>query len=256
VVLQSIVDSTRTRVASLLGDRGAIETAAASAPPPRDFIAALRNPGLGVIAEIKRRSPSAGPIAPGLDPVKLSRAYNQGGAIAVSVLTEPDHFDGNIDDLRMVAVDSAVPVLRKDFILDPIQLDEGRAAGADAVLLIVGILEDEALNGLIGRTTALGMAALVEAHNGDEVRRAVDVGASMIGINNRDLTTFQVDLGTAERLRSLIPSDTVAVAESGIRDLTDVSRMRDAGFDAVLVGQAVAQADDASGFLSTLVGIA
>jgi indole-3-glycerol phosphate synthase len=252
-VLQPIIDSTRARVEVLLHDRGTIEAVAADAAPAGDFIGALRSPGLGVIAEIKRRSPSAGPIAPDLDPVELSRAYSRGGAVAISVLTEPEHFDGSITDLRRVAAESALPVLRKDFILDPIQLDEGRGAGADAVLLIAGILEAETLEDLIARAGELGMAALVEAHNEDEVRRALDAGASIVGINNRDLATFQVDLGTAERLRNLIPAGVVSVAESGIRDIADVTRMRDSGFDAVLVGQALAEADDAADFLSLLV---
>ena len=252
-VLQPIIDSTRARVAVLLHNRAAVEASVADAPAPRDFIGALRRPGLGLIAEIKRRSPSAGPIAPELDPLELSRAYERGGAVAISVLTEPDHFDGSLDDLRTVVGDDALPVLRKDFILDPIQLAEGRAAGADAVLLIAGILDDELLHNLIELTGDLGMVALVEAHNGDEVRRSIEAGASIVGINNRDLSTFQVDLSTAERLRSLIPPGIVAVAESGIRDLADVSRMRDSGFDAVLVGQAVAEADDAAELLALLV---
>jgi len=238
----------------LLANRVAIEAAAAAATQPRDFVSALNSPGLGVIAEIKRRSPSAGPIAPDLDPLELSRAYRRGGAVALSVLTEPDHFGGSLGDLGIVTDDTALPVLRKDFIIDPIQLDEARATGADAVLLITAILEDAVLEELIGRTATLGMAALVETHDGDEVRRAVDAGASIIGINNRDLKTFQVDLGTSVRLRSAIPSGVAAVAESGIRSPADVSRMRDSGFDAVLVGQAAAQADDATDFLTLLVG--
>ena len=252
-MLQPIIDSTRARVAALLQDRAAIEASVGDAPEPRDFVEALIRPGLGLIAEIKRRSPSAGAIAPDLDPLELSRAYERGGAVAISVLTEPDHFDGSLEDLHTVAGDDALPVLRKDFILDAIQLAEGRAAGADAVLLIAGILDDEVLHNLIERTGDLGMVALVEAHNGDEVLRSIAAGASIVGINNRDLSTFQVDLSTAERLRSLIPPGVVAVAESGIRDLADVSRMRDSGFDAVLVGQAVAQADDAAELLALLV---
>jgi indole-3-glycerol phosphate synthase len=252
-VLQPIIDSTRARVTALAHDHAAIEASVGDAPAPRDFIGALSRPGLGLIAEIKRRSPSAGPIAPNLDPLELSRAYGRGGAVAISVVTEPDHFDGSLEDLRTVAGDDVLPVLRKDFILDAIQLAEGRAAGADAVLLIAGILDDEVLHNLIERTGDLGMVALVEAHNADEVRRSIEAGASIVGINNRDLSTFQVDLRTAERLRSLVPPGVVAVAESGIRNLADVSRMRDSGFDAVLVGQAVAQADDAAELLALLV---
>lgn len=232
--------------------RAEIESAAARAQPPRHLTDALRSPGLSVIAEIKRRSPSAGSIAPDLDPEVLGRAYVAGGASAISVLTEPVQFGGSLADLETVAAVSEVPVLRKDFIVDRVQVDEARAAGADAFLLIVAILADEPLADLIGHSRGLGMEPLVEVHDAGELQRAVDAGARVVGVNNRDLNTFDVDLGTAERLRRLIPDDVVAVAESGVNSPEDARRMHKAGFDAVLVGQAAAESADPAAFVASL----
>ncbi len=254
-MLEAILESTRIRVSELSPRRSELRAAAVDAvSSPRDLVGALAAPGLGVIAEIKRRSPSAGPIAPELDPAGLGAAYARGGAAAISVLTEPGHFGGSLKDLTAVVENTAVPVLRKDFIIDPAQVDEARAAGADALLLIVAVLEDVLLGDLLGRVREMGMTALVEAHSAEEVRRAVDSGARVVGINNRDLATFAVDLSTAERLRHLIPSGVVAVAESGVNTQRDAARMRLAGFDAVLVGQAAAQAGSPAEFVSSLSG--
>lgn len=218
----------------------------------RDFVGALKVPGLSVIAEIKRRSPSAGPLAPGLDPVGHSRAYVSGGAAAISVLTEPEFFDGTLDDLVAVRDSVDVPILRKDFILDPVQVHEARAVGADALLLIVAVLDDARLERLKDETEALAMTALVEVHTSEEAKRAAAVGASVIGVNNRDLGTFITDLSTAEVIASDIPVDAVTVAESGVSDAGGAQRMRSAGFDAILVGEALVRSDDPSALLGSL----
>jgi indole-3-glycerol phosphate synthase len=251
-VLDPILQSTQRRLLGLLPQREPLQVAANEAAPASDFIAALRADGLGVIAEVKRASPSAGEIAPDLDASALARQYEAGGAAAISVLTEPDHFGGSLEDLTRVSDTVHIPVLRKDFILDPIQIYEARAAGADAVLLIASILDPDLLQRCLDVARGLGMAALVEAHDADEIAVAVGADADAIGINNRDLTTFAVDLGTGERLRKLIPAGVVAVAESGIRSPGDAIRMAEAGFDAVLVGQGAVSSGDPARFVRGL----
>jgi indole-3-glycerol phosphate synthase len=212
---------------------------AADAPTPRDFVGALRDPAVvGLIAEYKRRSPSAGPIASG-DVGEVVRAYAAAGARAVSVLTDAEYFGGCLADLTLAREAAGLPVLRKDFVLDGAQLIEARSAGADAVLLIVRILGDDALRDLLATATDLGMAALVEAHDADEVERALAAGAQVIGINNRDLSTFATDLGVSVALADAVPADRLLVAESGIASAADVDRLGAAGVDAVLVGETV-----------------
>ncbi len=251
-MLDSILDDARERLAGLVPESDRWAAAAEASPPAHDFAAALRAPGLGVIAEIKRRSPSVGEIAPDLVPARLANAYAGGGAAAVSVLTESRHFGGSMDDLEEVRRAVSVPVLCKDFVLHEVQIDQSRAAGADAVLLIVAALEDDALRSLLDRAAAVGMTALVEAHDAGEVRRAVAAGAAVLGINNRDLSTFEVDVETALRLRSLIPEGVISVAESGVRDSDDARRLAAAGFDAILVGRAAAAASDPGAFVAGL----
>jgi indole-3-glycerol phosphate synthase len=251
-VLQPILESVRATLPDLIGAEESWSRTAAAADPAQDFTAALAGSGLSVIAEIKRRSPSAGPIAPVLDPVALGMAYQAGGAAAISVLTEADHFGGSTDDLGAVAAACHVPILRKDFILHPVQVAQARAIGADAVLLIAAILDDALLESLIAAATGYGMTALVEAHDATEVARAAAGGATVIGVNNRDLRTFIIDLTTAERLRPLIPTGVVAVAESGVTDVVGARRMKAVGYDAILVGQAAAQAPDPAGFIEAL----
>jgi indole-3-glycerol phosphate synthase len=230
--------------------------AIASAPPPGDFGAALRapRPGMRLIAEIKRASPSKGPLRPGLDAAALAREYEANGAAAISVLTDRHFFQGSLDDLCTVRQQVRLPLLRKDFVLDPYQVYEARAAGADAVLLIVAALDDGNLAALHRLAGELGMAALVEVHDADELHRALEIGPRIVGINNRDLHTFQVDLGTAVRLRSLVPPDVVVVAESGVRSRADVERLAAAGINAVLVGEALVRAADAGRQVRELVG--
>lgn len=231
-----------------------VQAEATAAPPPRDFAAALRAPGISLIAEIKRASPSKGVLCPHLDAPALARRYEAYGAAAISVLTDEHFFRGSLEDLRAVRQSVTIPVLRKDFVLDPYQVYEARAAGADAVLLIVAVLDDVTLQELHELTYALGMAALVEVHNASELERALRIGPHIIGINNRDLRTFEVSLETTERLRPLIPQDILVVAESGIHHRADVARLRAIGVDGVLVGEALVQAADFGAKVEELIG--
>lgn len=221
----------------------------ATTPP---FVDALRGDGLGIIAEIKRRSPSRGTIDDQLDPVGRATAYQSGGAVAVSVLTEEHYFSGSTADLSEVKAAVAIPVLRKDFIVDPIQIVQAKAIGADAILLIMACLTDRQATELLAEAAKWHLDVLVEAHTDDEARRAASCGAVIIGVNNRDLSTFDVDLRTAERIAAFLPDDVVKVAESGIWTSTDAGRMRSAGFDAVLVGEALVRSDDPARLLGEL----
>jgi indole-3-glycerol phosphate synthase/phosphoribosylanthranilate isomerase len=220
---------------------------AALAPAPRPFAGALRPVAGGparLVGEIKRASPSKGMIAETFDPVERARAYERGGAAAFSVLTEPHFFQGALEHLRAVREAVALPVLRKDFIVDPYQVYASRAAGADALLLIVALLDDALLQELLALTRDLGMEALVEAHDAVEARRAVAAGAIVIGVNSRDLRTFAVDTAVVQNLRPLVPRDCVYVAESGIQNQVDARRARAWGADAILVGEALMRAGD------------
>jgi indole-3-glycerol phosphate synthase len=243
-MLESILSSVRARLGEVVERRDEWREAAQAAPPARGFVAALRAPGLSVIAEVKRRSPSAGVLAAHLDPAEAAAAYEKGGAAAVSVLTEPDHFAGAPGDLVAARLAVEIPVLRKDFVVDPAQVWQSRALGADAVLLIAAILDDSALSRLLGAAEAAGLDALVEVHDEREAERAAAAGAAVIGVNNRDLATFRVDLATAERIRPLLPDDAVTVAESGVSGPLGAARMAAAGYDAILVGEALVRAED------------
>ena len=227
---------------------------AAAADAPRDFAGALARPGLSVVAEIKRRSPSAGDIDRSLDPVGQARRYVAGGADAISVLTEPHFFGGSLDDLRAVRAAVDVPVLRKDFTRNEAQLWEARAAGADAVLLIVAALADDQLVRLATAASDIGLAAIVEAHTVAEVHRAVDAGAAIIGVNNRDLHTFRTDLSVAEEAAAQLGTDAITVAESGVSDAEGAARMVRAGYDAILVGEALVRALDPAALVARLKG--
>ena len=212
---------------------------AALAAPGRAPRAAGKPAPLAVIAEIKRRSPSKGDIAPELDAVEQARAYEAAGAEAISVLTEPDRFGGSLDDLRSVAAAVDVPVLRKDFIIDPYQIWEAADAGAAAVLLIAAALPSGSLGALLDECHDCGLDALVEVHDADDLERAYSVGASMMGVNNRDLHTLEVDLAVSEYLGALIGACVLFVSESGIGAPRDARRMRTAGAQAILVGEAL-----------------
>jgi indole-3-glycerol phosphate synthase len=255
-VLESIVAEARRR-AAVVAERGAAWVREAqAAPPARDLGAALGTPGLSVIAEVKRRSPSAGDIAPSLDPAGLAGEYAAGGAAALSVLTEPTFFGGSEEDLRAVRNTVELPVLRKDFIVDPVQVWESRAIGADAVLLIVAVLEDAMLRDALAAAAEAGVAALVEVHDEAEVERALGCGARLVGVNNRDLKTFDVDVSRAERMRVLLPAGVVTVAESGVTSREGAARMAAAGYDAVLVGEAAVRAGNRVSFIRQIGGVA
>lgn len=237
-ILDRIVRTKRAEVAALTADRDALIDEARRAPPARDFAGALASAGsVAVIAEVKRRSPGAGAIRPDLDPVRQALGYESGGASAVSVLTDGQYFSGSLDDLRHTRDAVALPVLRKDFVLDPVQLWQARAAGADAVLLIVRILDDQRLSSLHALAGELGMAALVEVHDAGELERALAAEARIVGINNRDLSTFQTSLDVTLALLDRVPDDVQLVSESGIAGPDDVDRLGAAGVDAVLVGE-------------------
>lgn len=249
VVAERLAD-VRARPAGALDDARA---AAEAAAPVRDFEAALRAPGISLIAELKRASPSAGSIAPEADRLALAAAYEDGGASAISVLTEPVHFAGSLDDLTSVRAAVTIPVLRKDFIVSALQIWEARAAGADAVLLIVAALPDR-LPDLLAEARAAGLAALVEVHTADEVAPAVDAGATIIGINTRDLASLRIDPTAVARIRPLVPGETAVVGESGIGSRADVVAMEQAGCDAVLVGETLMRASDPRSAVRELLG--
>jgi indole-3-glycerol phosphate synthase len=218
---------------------------AGNAPPPRDFVGALRRgEQIALIAEIKKASPSRGVLIENFDPEALAELYAQNGAAAISVLTDERFFQGSLEHLESVRETVDLPLLRKDFIIDPLQVYQARAAGADAVLLIVMALTDAQLVNLHGLTAEFGMAALVEVHSEAELERALNAGAALIGVNNRDLRTFQEDLETTARLASRLPPEVTLVAESAIRTPDDVRRMGELGAHAVLVGEALVRADD------------
>jgi len=238
-----------------------IRARALAAPPARDFSALLRRPGeVAIIAEAKKASPSRGLLCPDFDPLRLAEAYVRNGATGVSVLTEEHYFQGSIEYLEQIAgfrAASGIPfgILRKDFVIDAYQVYETRAAGADALLLIVAVLSDTALGELLALTHALGLQALLETHDRVEVERALASGARLIGANNRTLHDFSVDLNTCLALRSVVPADACFVAESGIRTRADVERLGAAGVDAVLVGESLVTARDPGAQVGLLAGV-
>jgi indole-3-glycerol phosphate synthase len=255
-VLDAILAKTRERVAAERERRplGSSHPAVREAPPARPFAAVLARPGgVSVIAEHKRRSPSRGPIREDLAPADVARRYEAAGAAAISVLTDEPFFGGSLEHLQEVRGATTLPVLRKDFVVDPFQVWEARAAGADAVLLIVAALRDAELGGLLAVVREAGVDALVEVHDRAELDRALAAGARIVGVNNRDLRTLAVSLATSLELGPAIPDDVVAVAESGIRTGGDVRRLRDAGFDAFLVGEQLMTAPDPGEALSLLL---
>lgn len=219
-----------------------LERRLATAPPIRPFTATLETGRIAVIAEIKRASPSRGVFAPDLNAVAQARLYVKGGAAAISVLTDEQFFHGSLNDLRAVAGAVSLPLLRKDFVLDRYQLVEARVAGASLALLIVAMLEPGLLGQLLHNARDLRLEPLVEVHTEVEMQTALEAGARLIGINNRDLGTFTVDLGTTERLVALVPPDVYVVGESGIHDAADVARLRARGVHAVLVGESLVRA--------------
>ncbi|MBN8635819.1 MAG: indole-3-glycerol phosphate synthase TrpC [Anaerolineae bacterium] len=229
------VDADRARLSEMIA-------AAQVAPPPKPFTAGLRRDTVALIAEIKKASPSKGVLIADFDPVALGEIYAANGAAAISILTDQDFFQGHMDYLRAVRAVVATPILRKEFIVDAYQVYEGRAAGADAILLIVAALEDAHMADLHALIESLGMAALVEVHNETELERALKIGATLIGVNNRDLKTFREDLNTTGRIAKRVPPEVTLVAESAIRSLEDVQRMAELGAHAILVGEGLVKA--------------
>jgi len=255
VSLGQILATTERTIPALKGRRRELERLAAATAPGPSFRAALGGPTVGLIAEVKRRSPSAGSIREDLDPASRAAGYAFGGAAAISVLTDGPFFGGSLDDLRSVVARVDVPVLRKDFILSEEQLLEARAAGASAVLLIVRALTPTRLEALRRFAGDLELTALVETHTAAEISTALDAGAEIVGINSRDLDTFRIDIDGAWRLLGAIPSHVIAVAESGMASLDDVARAADAGADAVLIGTALSAADDPETLARQISGV-
>ncbi len=230
-----------------------LEQRAKAAPPVRDFAAHLKRSAINVIAELKKASPSRGILRADYDPAALAVTLEQAGAAAFSVLTESEFFQGSLGDLQLVRKLSHLPLLRKAFLLEPYQIYETRAAGADAFLLIAAILTQSELRQLITLGKHLGMAALVEVHTDEELERALDIGATIIGVNNRDLKTFEVSVETSLRLIEAIPDECLAVSESGLRTPEELARLRAAGFDAFLIGEFFMRAPEPAKALQLLL---
>ncbi|MCS0498218.1 indole-3-glycerol phosphate synthase TrpC [Protaetiibacter mangrovi] len=242
LVAGALEDASARRAARSLAE---VEADALAAAPPHDALVALAPAErVKIIAEVKRASPSRGALAEIRDPAGLAVSYESGGASAISVLTEQRRFGGSLDDLREVRAAVGIPVLRKDFIADPYQVFEARAAGADLVLLIVAALDQPVLRELYALIGELGMTALVEAHSAAEVDRALEIGAQLVGVNARDLSTFQLDRDLFGRLAGSIPAGVVRVAESAVTSPADVAHYREAGADVVLIGEALVTGDD------------
>lgn len=234
---------------------GVLEAAVRQAGPVRDVLGALSSPGLAVIAEVKRASPSKGPLDLDLDPAEVARDYEAGGAAMVSVLTDEAFFAGSAEDLRAARAAVSLPVLRKDFTVSPRDLYEARVMGADACLLIVAALSRRELGELFGLASSLGLVPLVEVHDEAELDVAGELGAPLIGVNQRDLSSFEVDPSRAARLRPRFPSGALAVAESGIQGRADAECLADAGYDAILVGESVVTAPDRRRAVRDLAGL-
>jgi len=254
-VLDSIVEGVRVDLAAREAavDFAEIKRRAAGAVPPRDVMAALRAPGIGVIAEVKRSSPSKGKLATIPDPADLAATYADGGARVISVLTEERKFGGTLADLAAVRAAVDVPILRKDFIVSPYQVHEARAYGADLVLLIVAALEQNALDSLLDRVESLGMTALVEVHTEEEADRALEAGAKVIGVNARNLHTLEIDRTIFGRIAPGLPNDVLRVAESGVRGPADLLTYAGWGADAVLTGESLVTSGDPQAAVRSLV---
>lgn len=255
-VLGSLVAGAERRAAALASDEAKLRAAAAAAPPPPSMAAALFTPLVGVIAEVKRRSPSKGAIRPGISTDRQVAAYERGGAAVLSILTEPEQFGGSPEDLVAARRGSALPLLRKDFLVHELQLVEARALGASAVLLIARALSPHRLREMAVAAAELGLETLVEVRDEREMADALSVRATIIGVNNRDLETLAVDPAASERLLPLVPRDRIAIAESGVQTRDDVERFAACGADAVLVGSSVSASDDPAAAVRALVGVA
>jgi indole-3-glycerol phosphate synthase len=258
-ILQTIVEARRKSIEHRQGvlPHAALKIAVETkAPKPRGFAAAISKAGgLNVIAELKRASPSLGTIRENYDPISLAAQLERAGAAAVSVLTEEDFFKGSLSDLKSASRATNIPVLRKDFIIDPWQVWETRATGADAFLLIAAVLHDETLRDLIELGRKLDIEPIVEVHSRGELDRALACGARIVGVNNRDLRDFSVHLETSLELVKAIPDECIAVSESGLRTHDDLARLRDAGFDAFLIGEHLMKSPEPAVALQALLGV-
>ena len=241
MILDAIVARKKEEVVALR-QRG-LPTPMGLVEPPRGFIRALTSaPGLAIVAEAKKASPSKGVIQPDFDPVRIARNYHQGGAQAISVLTDVDFFQGSLEYIPLVRAAVPLPVLRKDFLIDPLQIEEAHAVGADAILLIAAILTTRQLREYRQQAESLGMDVLVEVHNEPELASALDAGSRLIGVNNRNLNDFSVSLETTFRLRRLVPDGIPVVSESGISTIDDIRRLKAAGVKAALIGESLMRA--------------
>ena len=256
-ILDRIVEARRASVAHrkhVLPDVALKMAVEKKVPPPRDFAGALARAGkINIIAELKKASPSRGVIREGYAPAALAASLEEAGAAALSVLTEEDFFSGSLGDLKEASRVTKIPILRKDFVVDPWQVWETRAAGADSFLLIAAVLHDAELRDLLELGRTLKMEALVEVHSREELQRVLDAGARIIGVNNRDLRDFQVHLETSLSLAEAIPEECIAVSESGLRTYDDLARLQRAGFDAFLIGEHVMQSVDPAAALRALM---
>jgi indole-3-glycerol phosphate synthase len=253
--LGAIVAEAFDRAALLRAHEAELAESASSGPPSPSLKAALKREAVAIIAEVKRRSPSKGWINPDISAVDQALSYERGGAAAVSILTEPAHFGGSVSDLVSVRDSIAIPVLKKDFHVDPIQLIEAKALGASAALLIARALSPDALPQMVETARQLGLEVIVEIRDDEELTRALDAGAGIIGINNRNLETLAIDPATSERLLSRIPPGVVAIAESGVESRTDVERFARCGADAVLVGSILSASEDPIAAVKQLTGV-
>jgi indole-3-glycerol phosphate synthase len=254
--LEQIVNSTRKSLAQHMEQTplASLERAIAYQASPRDFAGALRGDDISLIAEVKRASPSKGLLCPNLTASSLAHVYNENGAAAISVLTEPDYFLGSYADLEAVRIEVDLPLLCKDFILDDYQIYKARAHGADAVLLIAAILSQHEMKALLETAHSLRMSALIEVHNREELKKVLKVSPGIIGINNRNLKDFSVSLETTVKLRPLIPEDVLVVSESGIHTRDDVLRLKQTGVNAILVGEALVTSPEPAAKIAELLG--
>lgn len=254
-ILGEIVVHKQSEVKSLLAGAGDLEQRAADRKPDRrNFLESLRSHRPAVISEIKKASPSKGLLQPDFDPASIARQYELGGAACLSVLTDARYFQGALDDLANARAATRLPALRKDFTIHPVQIHEAAVNGADAILLIAAVLEPSELRHFREIASSLGMAALVEVHDEEDLRRAMDSGAEIIGVNNRNLETFEVTLETSLRLSDKMPADVVRVSESGISTRSDIDLLRGAGFDAFLIGESLMKSSDPTAALRALLG--
>ena len=258
-ILDTIIENKKTEVQKSKEARSldALERGLSGAPPSRDFYKALvEGARVKIIAEIKKASPSKGVLREDFDPVRIALGYERGGAAALSVLTDEKFFMGSLSYLKAVRETVGIPILRKDFIIDPYQVYESRLSGADAILLIVSALSDESLMELLMLAHSLGMNAVVEVHDEEELHRALNAGSRIVGINNRDLRTFEVDLGVSVRLSRNIPEGVIVVAESGIASSDDIKMLMEHGVHAFLIGETFMKAPDPGIELSNLISSA